>query len=331
MAVWYWTGDGYSRARMARHDLGLPVVLCAPGPSMYPIARQPGLVIAALTKAYPVIKPDIWFGLDTPECYDRRLWHESFMKICRTGGLQDLQLHGRYIREFPNTFFADCREMEIKHIFRDRGHDVKLGWFKHTLGAALHGLVWMGARTIYLNGFTLGDLGGRDYAVGVEKTLTSTLRRSNQLLFDKQIRFLEEFARYANLNGIQVISSTPVSPINAFLPSVPLDEVEARAAKSVPEAGTLFHSRESELIRNWKNKPPKPAQHIASMKLQAIHMTPEQLRALSAGLSQAIGGGERLTNPADLLPDTEAGPAPLPLTPAGIKMAIERRKQNLAA
>jgi hypothetical protein len=233
-----------------------------------------------------VIAPDIWFGLDTPECYDRRLWQESFMKVCRTQGLQDLKVAGRFIRGFPNTYFADCAEMEIKHIFRDRGHDVTFGWFKHTLGAALHVLVWMGARLLLLNGFDLRDVDGRDYAAGVAKTLTPTLRKSNQALFNEQIGFLQEFTLYAARNGVQVVSCTPESPINSFMPYMELDHAVESARDGLPAPGTLFHSREAELIRSLNRK-------------------------------------SRLGDQPPAIP--------LPLSRAGVAMAMERRKQRLAA
>jgi hypothetical protein len=154
--------DGYARARLARHDLGAAVVLCAPGPSMAPIARQPNLVIAALTKAYPVIVPDIWFGLDTPECYDRRLWRESFMKICRTGGLQD-DSRSTAARSAPSrtpssptsarssSSTSSASAATTCHLRLVQAHPRR----------ALHVLVWMGARTIFLNGFDLRRSGPR--------------------------------------------------------------------------------------------------------------------------------------------------------------------------
>lgn len=52
MALFYGTGDGYARASFAKHSLGADVILCAPGPSMEKVERQPGVFIAALTKAY---------------------------------------------------------------------------------------------------------------------------------------------------------------------------------------------------------------------------------------------------------------------------------------
>jgi hypothetical protein len=248
MSLWYDCGDGFARARLARQQMGQPVILCAPGPSMERVERQPGVMVAALTKAYPTIKPDIWFGLDTPECYDRRVWFEGFTKVARSGH-QNMAVDGRPVRELPNVYFADCHEMKIEHIFRDRHHDAKFGWWFHTLGAALNILVWMGARTIYLNGFDLRSVEGKDYGPGVDKVLSDDLRAGNQRLFDSQVAWLKKFTHFANLNGITVASCTPNSPINEFMPYHSLAMALTMSQKRIPAPGKLFHSKELEAIQ----------------------------------------------------------------------------------
>ena len=250
MPLWYDCGDGYARARMARQDLGQPVILCAPGPSMKVVERQPGVLVAALTKAYPLVKPDIWFGLDTPECYDRRVWFESFMKVSRMGH-HEVKVGGRLVRTLPNTYFADCGKKEIMHIFRDREHDASFGWWFHTLGIALNILVWMGARLIYLNGFDLRNVGEKDYADGIEKNLAGELRAGNNSLFKGQVDFIRVFSHFAKLNGITVVSVTPDSPINEFLPNHSLEMALTMAGKNLPDPGKLFHSKEIEALTHY--------------------------------------------------------------------------------
>jgi hypothetical protein len=254
MALFYGTGDGYARASFAKHSLGVDVILCAPGPSMERVERQPGVFIAALTKAYPIIKPDIFFGMDTPECYDRRIWSESCIKIAR-GGYQDITLNGRKLSEFPQTYFATVRKGLISDTFRRRGHNAEFLWRMDTLMTALHVLVWMGAgangHTIYLNGFDLGHSNGRDYAPGIDKTLTPFLRERNQALFNTQIAALAEFHRIATLNGVRVVSTTPGSPINQFMEFMPLNEAIERAQGAVPKAEPLLHSFETDLGKKY--------------------------------------------------------------------------------
>lgn len=248
MSLYYATGDGLARASFARHSLGADVILCAPGPSMESVARAPGILVAALTKAYPIIKPDIWFGLDGPECYDRGVWAEGFTKVTSAGN-QDLDLDGRRLRSFPNTYFATLREGPVSNIFRCRGHDVDFLWRKDTLMMALHYLIWAGAgangHVIYFNGFNLGHSEGRDYTPGIAKTLSPDLRKSNQRLFNGEIGLLAEFTRLANLNGIACMNTTLGSPLSQFMPYRPLRVAVDLAARDVPKPGPLLHSFET--------------------------------------------------------------------------------------
>lgn len=254
MSLLYFCGDGHTRARMARHSLGMDVILCAPGPSMEPVERQPGIMVAALTKAYPIVKPDIWFGMDTPECYDRALWAESFLKVSKAG-YQDFELHGRKIKTFPQTYFADLREGFVSDIFRHRTHDTAFLWKKDTLMAALHALIWMGAGAgdtcIYFNGFDLRHIDGQDYTHGVEKKLTPELRARNQVLFNKQVAHLAEFTRLAKLNGINLCSTTLGSPINQFMPYRSLRVAIDWAKRDVPRPEPLMHSFETPIGRKY--------------------------------------------------------------------------------
>lgn len=251
MSLYYFCGDGFARAQHARHDLGADVILCAPGPSMEKVERQPGIFVAALTKAYPVIKPDVFFGLDTPECYDRAVWAESFTKIARAG-YQDVALDGRPLKAWPQTFFAPVRKGFISNIFRNRGHNKEFLWRGDTLSAALDYLVWIGARRIYFNGFDLRHVDGKDYAVGVAKKLTPELRERNQVLFDRQVAMLAEFYRLAELNGIECMSTTLGSPINKFMPYRSLGVALLLAKeRGVPKPGALMHSFETDLGKKY--------------------------------------------------------------------------------
>lgn len=260
MSLWYSclagaAGFGWARAHFARYDIGVDVVLCAPGPSMEPIARQPGVMVAALTKAYPKIIPDIWFGMDTPECYDRRIWAESFIKVAQAGPLftgMDIETAAgpRFVRDFPHVYFADIeRGLPVADIFNRRGHEALFGWYDDTLGVALHCLVWMGARRIFLNGFDLRDVAGRDYADGIDKALSSQLRARNQHLFRRQVVFLRQFVASARAHGIAVYSSTLGSPINAFMPyrslNGPMGLLQQIAREDLPTPAPLLHTFET--------------------------------------------------------------------------------------
>lgn len=214
--LWYDCGNGWQRANMARKDLNLDAILCCPGPSLKntPDLRGPGRKVFALNTAYPTVKPDIWIGMDEPHCYDTNLLQEGFPKILR-GSYAKRQYHGQKLHAYPETYFADIDALpDGKTMFDLRSHDVKFAWYKHSLGVALHFMVWMGARNIYLVGCDLG--GSDDYCHGLK--LSDEHRKINRRLYAQQVVFIETIAEQAKKYGITIHSSTADSPINKFLP-----------------------------------------------------------------------------------------------------------------
>jgi hypothetical protein len=245
MALFYNAGLAMVPARIARERLGADVYLCAPGPSLIPMAPEPGIYIAALTKAYPAVRPHLWIGMDEPPCYDRRLWFEGFEKIVRLN-FQDVEVGGVKLKDLPNVLFASCDKLKVADIFANLQDAQPLIWVHDTLFVALHVLVRRGARRIFFNGFDLRHVAGADYHVQSRKVLTPELRARNQVLFDKQVRLLREFAAIAGQHGIACVSVTPGSRLNAFMPYVPLAEALAGSRAAVPAAGEILHCRELE-------------------------------------------------------------------------------------
>lgn len=221
--LWYDCGNGWQKAFMARKDLSLDAVLCCPGPSLknVPYLRGKGRKVFAINTAYPTVRPDIWLGMDEPYCYDTNLFDEPFIKIFR-GSYTKSTHNNRLLRTYPETYFADVAALpKGKTLFDLRAHEVNFAWYKHTLGVAIHIMVWMGAKNIYLVGCDLG--GSEDYCHGLE--LKPEHRKVNRRLYAQQVVFLEEIAAQAKKHGITLHSSTPDSPINEFLPYTAVDDL----------------------------------------------------------------------------------------------------------
>jgi hypothetical protein len=252
MALWYNCGRGFVKASFAKADLGADAYLCCPGPSLADVddskIHVPGAMIFGLNTSYPKIRPDVWIGMDRPECYDRSLWWQPFIKICR-GSFGGIDCEGIPIKTCNNVYFADVETpKDYQSTFSNRAHDIKFAWYNHTLGVALHILVWMGARTIYLVGCDFG--GNKDYYDN--RVLSDVSKKRNKLLYDKQIHFVEVFNSYAQRWGIQVNSCSPVSPINKFLNFVSLEKALERSKKRVPKVNNILYSADVEKCQ-WKN------------------------------------------------------------------------------
>ncbi len=255
MALWYDCGNGWVKSRgLARCSLGADAYLCCPGPSLADVNASalngPGRMVFAVTTAYPRVRPDVWVGTDVPECYDRRVWAEPFVKVAR-GNYGSSRCQGRTLKEFPNTFFADIENAPFCEILDRRAHDVRFVWNRNTFTTALHLVIWMGGRRIFLVGC---DFGGKsDYHDG--RKLSDDQRSRNRGLYANLVNDLRDLAPAAKERGIEIISCTPDSPVNEFLPFVPLSEALALSESQVPDRRTpILHAADAELCQ-WRGGP----------------------------------------------------------------------------
>lgn len=254
MALWYDCGNGWVRARgLARCNLGADAYLCCPGPSLAALhaaaLNGPGRMIFAVTTAYPAVRPDVWVGTDVPECYDRRVWAEPFIKIVR-GSHHDESCQGRPLKDFPNVFFADLEDAPVSEIFRRRAHDTVFVWNRNTFTTALHLVVWAGARRVFLVGCDFG--GGRDYHDG--RRLAEGRRADNRRLYANLVQDLHRLAPEGRAQRIEIVSCTSGSPVNEFLPFVELKDALRSSEAEAPDGhAPLLHAADAELCQ-WDKR-----------------------------------------------------------------------------
>lgn len=251
MALWYDCGRGLVKAiGFARGELGADVYICCPGPSLANIdpesLRMPGAFVIGVNTAYPHIRPDVWVGMDTPGCYDPRLWWEPFPKIVR-GSYQYETCAGVPIRTLPNVFFADVEQAYVTDLFRRRSHYANFVWNRNTFIVALHLAVWIGGRHIHFVGCDFG--GAADYHD--DRVLPENQRDSNRQLYSRLVGLLPRLRDAAERNGIELISCTPDSPANDHLPFVSLGDAIEKSQRRVPSiAGCdVLHANQARLCR----------------------------------------------------------------------------------
>lgn len=254
MALWYDCGNGFKKISFARKSLNADAYLYAPGPSLKEVnnknIHRRGAMSFAINTAYPYIKPDVWIGLDLPECYDRGLWDETFIKICRSGYHRTTKVEGRLIKDFCNVFFADTEKPEREEqLFEWREHDTKFIWHENTLAFAIHFMVWMGAKKIHFVGTDLGGL-NEDYYD--DRILAPELRKRNQRLYRQQVEYLKRMNEVAKKNGIEMISCTANSPINKFMEYKPLLVAFENTTNNLitKPGGKIYHAREAHDMLN---------------------------------------------------------------------------------
>ncbi len=244
MGLFYECGNGWADTKFAKKDMGLDAFLCCPGPSLVPVERGRGRKVFAVNTAYPKVIPDVWVGMDHLECYDRGLWGESFMKILR-GNYWEQEYNGKAVKYHPETYFASLEKPKTS-MFHLRQHTSKFVWYKHTLGVAIHIMIWMGARRIYFVGCDLG--GERDYYD--DRKLDADLKKYNRKLYSNQVEFLRKHTLEAKAYGIEFISCRPDSPINEYMDYVNVDEAIRRSEEAVSYRDEpILHAKEADAIR----------------------------------------------------------------------------------
>ena len=259
MAIWYDFGRGLAplSQSFARYSFGADAYLCAPGPSLADVndadLHVPGAVVVGLTTVYPHIRPDIWVGMDRPECYDLNMWWEPCMKFCR-GNYHKLDLHGAPLSRCPNTYFMDLEPVnDASEMFARQQHNTQFIWMRDTLMTALHLLTWMGMTRIHFVGFDMG--GSQPYYD--ERELPDHLCQANLQLYTNQVRKLHQLTAHANRRGVEFISCTPDSPINKFMDYRPLAAALHYSRAYVPNAADATakpHATEVEHVR-WGVEP----------------------------------------------------------------------------
>jgi len=222
MGVWYWD-RAWKKNNMFRSNTRADAILACPGPSLRGMVSLsgPNRLVFGINTSYPTIRPDIWIGMDEVWCYDPNLVNETFPKIFRGTYSETFCDEGK-LKEMPFTYFADVSPPPAgKTMLNLLTEDAKFSWHYHTLGVALHIIMWMGFKKIFLVGCDLG--GNKDYCHDL--ILSAEQRSRNQKLYNQQTVFIHKLAKESLKHGIEIISSTENSPINKFIPYTPIQDI----------------------------------------------------------------------------------------------------------
>jgi hypothetical protein len=174
--------------------------------------------------SYPKIRPNLWAAMDNPMAKNKNgtwvfppvLWYEPFPKIVRAG-YHDLKLpDGRMLRDCPQIFFEDDKDGAIADAFTRRSHEVQFLRQSTTFVLAMHMLVWLGARRIHLVGCDFGGeyWHGRKEPPEQQKMLERTYVQTAQSI--------AVWHAQARMHGVEIVSCTPGSRANEYIPYVPL-------------------------------------------------------------------------------------------------------------
>lgn len=236
MGLVYECGAGLVDAYFAKANSGIDAYVFSSGPSLEAIDAkdfdgQP-IYKVGINTTYPKIKPDVWLGMDYPKCFNDKLWSEPFWKVLRNPYNQHT-VGQKKVKDFPFVYFAtidsDITPNASAEIFKRRSHKAKFIWANNTVATAMHMLIWMGFKRIHLIGSDLG-IGEKAYFSDSEEyrpfnhdesspsgKISEEQEKKNQRLYNQQLSFFKGFCESGQSIGLEVISCTKNSPLNAFL------------------------------------------------------------------------------------------------------------------
>lgn len=245
MAFWIHRGGlkWDSEVNLCNTDQVLDLYIFSSGPSLSEVNMKmfddAPVYKMGINTTYPKIKPDLWIGLDRPECFNENLWLERFPKILN-GNYSDTKIGKIKLRDYCNVIFADFIKSGKTHydscklLFDNTRKEARLLWSKNTLVAALHMGILMGFKKIHMLG---SDFGGKNdyfdesesarpknFAFKDEKIdkdspsggISEEQRKVNRRLYKQQLAFLQELIPLCKARGIDIISCTKDSPLNQF-------------------------------------------------------------------------------------------------------------------
>jgi len=218
MAVWTYNADKWNKVPWFNSQRGQLAFICCNGPSFKEVDASSltgvGRVVIGINSTYPKLRPDYWMGMDTPDCYDAGLPHESFPKLWRGSYGEEPIQSFTTLKNAPSSYFLDVRNEEQMFPLVE---DQNFLWRSNTLVVAVQFAMWLGCNPIYLVGCDLNTSKG-DYADG--DYLSDEQRDYNQRLYDQLNQWLELLRPSALKNGFSILSCSKDSRINDYLPYI---------------------------------------------------------------------------------------------------------------
>ena len=198
--------------------MGQSVILCCTGPSLKQTnvdkLKATGLPLFGLNNAFEALDLDFWMAVDSADQFDQKIWRKDCIKFYAWDFRADKLLRGA-----KNLFFYKKYGIEKKghEQFNEdivvEGPYINFIFEGYTFSMALHMLYWLGFRKVFLVGC---DFGGESELSALSRDYEEDLQQTN-------LRLALECLREASAGGRwEIISATPSSPINQFLPYEPL-------------------------------------------------------------------------------------------------------------
>jgi hypothetical protein len=242
--------DGRQKTCDLRDLYAGSLVLCGGHPSLadepLEILGQPGVMTMAMNNAALLFRPSLWVSADKPACYASSIVRDP--GVLKFGRLlhwnEPLPEDGRPWHTVPSTFFYGVDDTTFRPANLLDDYPV-FAWWKNVFVIALQLAHHLGFRRIYLAGAGFNIPNGRHYAF--DQKLTPEQSDYSRRTYDAVVGQVRDALPHFRERGFELVSCTPGSALNEFLPVMPLREaveeiLERQPAKS---AAGLRHSSET--------------------------------------------------------------------------------------
>ncbi len=243
MSLKYYTGEHWIDTPFYREHTDSKAILVGSGPSLNKLSVDslcgPGKVVFGLNNTYPKVRPDIWLAMDDPHCYNGNVFFEPFIKILRGG------YHTRTYKEIEiwklfNIFYADVKRTKNHNdIFNSYSPNMTFIWQQNSFATAIHIILWMGFKDIYLAGCDFSQEKGIHHDPNIK--MSEKYERWNNSLYERLDPYLKWLSETAKPKGINFYSISPGSKINEYLKYISLDALNGKINKNLPKDITISH------------------------------------------------------------------------------------------
>lgn len=236
----------------------------------------PGILTVGMNNV-PLVFPRLtmWVTADRPECFSPLTWaRPELLKVACLSRREILVPGtGRPVMDFPTTLFYGTADGVKPDAFMDPGSD--LAWWRSVFPIALQLVVKLGATRVVLVGCGFSQDHGT-YAWPTN--LTDEEARYSAETYMGDLERLRLLAPLLRSRGVEVVSATPGSLANEFLPVVSLEsEVEAAQRALPPSVGP------ADLVHSSKLQP-KPRAKAPQVQPDAWDLTDDEAGLLSTVL-----------------------------------------------
>jgi hypothetical protein len=240
--------EQYTSADLTGTYEGYPVFIIAGNPIIKQLplhileaSRLPTLALNNVPYSYP--NPTMWLTADKPACFGGHLYaRPDIIKFAYMNYRDEIvPATGKKLKEHPLMLLYTATEAYSLKCFFSTAPAV--AWWKSVFPISLQ-IAWrLGARRIYLVGCSFNADPDKPYAWDVD--LTDRQAAYSQLTYEQDLERLRELQPTFKENRLQVISCTPNSAANEFLPYVDLSQAVITELGLLPAATPLSELKHS--------------------------------------------------------------------------------------